>query len=272
MSLMTISKSMGTGGTTIAKRVAEKLNLELYDDQRLQQEALNMGIRADELKSLDEKAPGFFDRLWSSKPELYLDLMESVVYEVARSGQGVILGHGSQLLLRDFGCSLHVLIYGSQLSRLERIMDVHSVSREVAERLMEKNDHEREGFMRYAFHMDANDPSLYDLVINTEKMGTDGAEELIMVAARSQKIKECSISALGAMERLSLGKKVQAELLRNNFDLTLLHLEVADKGIVYIKGLTKSEDKGQRLVDVVRKIPGVKDVQSEVMVMPKAAY
>lgn len=272
MPLITISKSMGTGGTTIARHVAEKLNVELYDDQRLQQEALNMGIRADELKSLDEKVPGLFDRLWGSKPELYLDLMESVVYEVARNGEGVILGHGSQLLLRDFGCALHVLIYGSLLSRLDRIMDVHGVSREVAERLMEKSDHEREGFLRYAFHMDANDPSLYDLVINTEKMGADGAEALIVEAARSQKIKECSIGALEAMERLSLGKKVQAEFLRNHFDLSLLHLEVADKGVLYIKGLTKTQDRAQRLVDVARSVPGVKDVQSEVVAMPKAAY
>jgi cytidylate kinase len=270
MSLITMSMSMGSGGTEIARRTAEKLNIEFYDDQRLQQEAVNMGIRADELKGLDEKAPGLFDRLWGSKPELYLDLMESVVYEVAGRGEGVILGHGSQLLLRDFGCALHVLIHASQLSRLERIMDVHGVSREVAEKLMEKNDHEREGFLRYAFHMDANDSSLYDLVINTEKMGMDGAEALIMEAARSQKIKECSLSALESMERLSLGKRVQAEFLRDHFDLRLLHLEVADKGIVYIRGLTRSEDMAQRLVDVARSVPGVNDVQSEVVVMPIA--
>ena len=176
------------------------------------------------------------------------------------------------MLLRDFGCALHVLIHASQLSRLERIMHVHNVSREVAEKLMEKSDHEREGFLKYAFHMDANDPSLYDLVINTEKMDTDGAEALIVEAALSQKIKECSISALDSMERLSLGKKVQAEFLRNNIDLSLLHLEVADQGVVYIKGLMKSQDKAQKIIDVARSVPGVNDVQSEVIVMPKAAY
>jgi cytidylate kinase len=272
MSLITVSKSLGSGGTMVAAHIAEKLNLELYDDQRLQQEALDMGIRADELKGLDEKAPGLFDRLWGTRPELYLDLMESVVYEVARRGEGVILGHGSQLLLRDFGCALHVLIHASQFSRLERVIGLHSVSKEVAEKLIEKNDHEREGFMRYAFHMDANDPSLYDLVINTEKMGTDGAEALIVEAARSQKIRECSIGALESMERLSLGKKVQAEFLRNHFDLSLLHLEVADKGVVYIRGLTRTEDEAQSLVDVARSVPGVNDVLSEVEVVPKAAY
>ena len=60
MSLITITRSMGCGGTKIASLVADELKLELYDDQRLQQEAINMGIRSEELESLDEKAPGFF--------------------------------------------------------------------------------------------------------------------------------------------------------------------------------------------------------------------
>lgn len=32
-----------------------------------------MGIRSEEMESLDEKAPDFFDRIWTHKPELYLD-------------------------------------------------------------------------------------------------------------------------------------------------------------------------------------------------------
>lgn len=271
MSLITISQSLGSGGMPVAKQVAEGLNLELYDDQRLQQEAIKMGISHEELKSLDEKAPGLLDRIWGSRPEVYLDLMESVVYAVAQRGEGIIIGHGSQLLLRDFGCALHVLIYASPLSRLQRIMSEHDVSREVAEKLMEKSDHEREGFMRYAFHMDGNDPSLYDLVLNTEKVGTEGAAKLIMEAARSEAIKECSIKALETMERLALGKKIRAELLRNNFDLTLLHIEVGEKGRVYLRGLTKTEQRQRRLIDLVRQVPGVTDVESELVVMPKAA-
>lgn len=272
MPIVTISRRMGSGGTTIARLVAQGLNVDFYDDERLQQEAVKMGIRAEDLKSLDEKAPGFFDRIWSSKPELYLDLMESVLYQVAQRGEGVILGHGSQMLLRDFGCALHVLIHASPLSRIQRITEVHGVNREVAEKLIQKSDHEREGFLRFAFHMDGNDPSLYDLVINTEKIGTDGAATLVMAAARSEEVKECSIRALETMERLSLEKKIQAELLRNGVDLTLLHIEAADKGLVHIRGLTKTQEEKRRLIDVAKNVPGVSDVQSEVAVIPKAAY
>jgi osmotically-inducible protein OsmY len=150
-------------------------------------------------------------------------------------------------------------------------MAQHGVSRDVAEKLMHKSDHEREGFLRYAFHMDWNDPSLYDLVVNTGKVGTDGAAALIAEAARSEEIRECSIRALDTMARLSLGKRVQAELLRNNFDLALLSIEVADQGLVHLGGVMKTEEKKKRLTDVVRKVPGVSDVQSGIIVMPKAA-
>jgi hypothetical protein len=122
MSLITISESIGCGGKAIAALVAKELKLELYDDRRLEEEAIQLGVQPEALKDLDEKAPGLFSRMFSDKPQVYLDLLQGVVYEVAKRGQGIILGHGSQVLLRDFGCALHVRIYGSESSRIEYLM------------------------------------------------------------------------------------------------------------------------------------------------------
>ena len=52
MSLITISYSMGTDGPKIARRVADDLKLELYDDQRIQEMIVSMGIRAEDIKDL----------------------------------------------------------------------------------------------------------------------------------------------------------------------------------------------------------------------------
>jgi len=271
MSLITITRSMGCGGAKIASLVADELKLELYDDQRLQQEAIKMGIRSEELESLDEKAPGFFDHLRGYRPELYLDLMESVVYEVAQSGKGVILGHGSQLLLRDFGCALHVRIYASEKSRIQRLMTESGVSEKTAEKLIHKSDHERRGFLRFAFHMDWNDLSLYDLVINTEKMGTDGAVSLIIEAGQLDKIQECGSTALEAMERLSLTKKIEAALLKNNFSPIYYHIEVPKKGLAQIRGFTYSEEEKRRLLNVVKQVSGVSTLEDEVDILRSGA-
>jgi hypothetical protein len=58
MSLITIKSGIGSGGLSIAKSVSEELRLELYDDQRLQEEAVKLVISAEEMKSPGHKAPG----------------------------------------------------------------------------------------------------------------------------------------------------------------------------------------------------------------------
>jgi len=271
MSLVTVTRSIGCGGMTIARLVADGLKLELYDDQRLQQEAVKMGISPEVLRRLDEKAPGLLDRLLSHRPETYLDLMEAVIYQVAHGGEGVIVGHGSQMLLRDFGCALHVRIHASESFRIQHLMDQRGLSREASEKMTHKSDRERRGFLQFAFHMDWNDPSLYDLVINRDKLSTDSAARLIREVAQSEEIKECSITAVEAMERLSLSKKIQAALLENNLSPIQFHVEVPDKGVAQITGWTNSQENKNLLLRVVKGVPGVSDVRSEVVVVSTMA-
>ena len=59
MPLITISENLGSEGMSIARQVAAKLKLNLYDDERLQKEAVELGIRAEDIKvGIHEKAPG----------------------------------------------------------------------------------------------------------------------------------------------------------------------------------------------------------------------
>jgi len=264
MPLITITRGIGCGGMTIARLVADGLKSELYDDQRLQEEAINMGIASEDLKSLDEKAPGLLNRLLSHKPQTYLDLLEAVVYEVARRGEGVILGHGAQFTLRDFGCALQVRIYASDSSRIQHLMDQQGMSREAAQKMIRKSDSERRGFLQFAFHMDWNNPSLYDVIINRDKLSTDSAARLIMEAAQSQEVKACSLMALDAMERLSLSKKVRAAIMKHSLNPLDFQVEVPEKGVVQITGSINPLESKDRLLEVVKSVPGVSDVRSEI--------
>lgn len=267
MALITISRHKGCGGMEIAKTVAKELELELYDDARLRDEALQMGLKAEELKGFDTKAPGFFDRIMRSEPQLYLDLMASVIYEVAKRCHGVIIGHGSQKLLRDFDCALHVHIYGSKKKRIAHMMDQQVMSREAAEKLIEKSDNKRKAYIRYAFHEDWNSPSLYDIIINRDKMTTQTAASIIIEAARSEEIGECGSKASDAMERLGLVKRIEATALKNNFNINLLHIEVPERGIVNVWGYTETQEEMARLKGIIKQVPTVKQVKYDVSVM-----
>ncbi len=267
MPLITITSSMGTGGITISRQVADALNLELYNDERLQEEARKIGISSEDINGLDEKAPGLFSRLLSHKPQTYVDLVQAVIYEVARRGDGVIFGHGAQFLLRDFGCALQVRILASFPTRIQYLMDKQGMSREAAEKMIEKSDSERKGFQQYAFHMDWNNPSLYDLIINRDKLGIDSAAKLIIQVAQSQEIKECGVGALDIMERLSLGKKIEAEMVKHNFSPLQFHVEVPEKGKALLTGWTRSAEARDRLLQIVKGVKGVSEISSEIAVV-----
>ena len=272
MSLITISHSTGSGGHRIAQMVARSLELELFDDLRLQQEASKLGISDKDIQGMNQKAPGFFDQIFNRKPEMYLEFMEALVYEVARNGRGVIIGHGSQMLLRDFDCALHVFVQAPEQSRIETFRHRNNLSREAAEKLVRKSDRERNGFFRFAFQLDVNDPGLYDLVINTGKMSPETAATVIVETARAEEMKACSLGALDAMVRLSMERKIRAAFNKNNISPKMLHFEVTEDGVVQIRGISTERQLEERILSVVREVPGVKEVKSDISVVDRDYY
>lgn len=137
--------------------------------------------------------------------------------------------------------------------------------------MIHKSDSDRRGFLQFAFFIDWNDPSLYAPIINWDKLRTDSAAKLIMEVAQSQEIKACSITAVDVMERLSLSKKIKAALLQNNLSPLEFHIEVPEKGVAQITGWTSSQEYKNLLLEVVKGVPGVSDVRSQVVVVPSSA-
>jgi cytidylate kinase len=272
MPLITVTCTLGTGGRRIAQKAAEALKLDVYDDVKFQEAAQKAGISTADRANLDERPPGFWGYIWRHKPESYINLMESVVYDLAKKGQGVIIGHAGQILLSDFNCALHVLVFAPEESRIQRLADQHKMSIENAGKLIRKADHELRGFFHFAFQKDLHDSSLYDLVINTAKMQEDAAAEMIVAAANSDTIKECSLQALQSMEGLSLAKRVEAAILKTDLSLTHVNVEVPSAGLVLLTGLVYSDVGKDTLLKAVKSVPGVKKVRSQISIVPVQYY
>jgi cytidylate kinase len=256
----------------IAGLVAKGLKIDLFDDHRLQQEGIKMGLHPEILKDekfrdSDRKAPGLFSRMLHTRSEIYLDRLEALIYEVAKKGEGVVVGHGSQMLLRDFECALHVRIQASEATRIQNLTTRSGLSEEIARKLIHKRDQEQSGFFRFAFHKDWNDPSLYDLIINTEQLGIDLAAKLIMESAESDDMKTCSLTALDTMEKLSLKKRVHAALLENNINLSRLHVDVPEKGLVEIIGAAHSTEQKKAILKTLKTLSGVAKVEDNIVVL-----
>jgi len=257
MTLITITQNFGGDGMAIARKVADGLGIELFDDRKLQGLVHARGIPSEEIGRFDEKAPGFLDNFMGSRPQVFLDILESVIYEVARKGEGVIIGHGSQMLLRNFDCAFHVWVFASDKRRIDNMAAQQGLSREAALKLIRKRDQAQSGFFNFAFHLEMNDPSLYDLIIHTEKLDVDTASGLIIQAARSECLRTCSLKALEAMDRLALEKRVHAALLESGKDMNTIIVEVPEKGTVHVYGISRNLEDAQKIEAAVRRVPGV---------------
>ena len=70
MPLITITQGIGCGGLAVAQKVANSLNIELYDDSKLRNEASRMTIHSRKLiREFKEDPPRWFIRLmWNGRP------------------------------------------------------------------------------------------------------------------------------------------------------------------------------------------------------------
>lgn len=263
MSLITVTTSIGCGAVSVAQKVVESLNIELYDDNRIQQEAIDMGYSTEDLKGFDQKAPGLLDRLLRRRPEIYNELMAAVIYELAHRGEGLIMGHGATYFLKDFSCALHLRMHTSKQFRIRRVVDQMKVSPETASTMIASRDNELRAFMDFSFQIDWNDLTLYDLVINIDKLGIDAAAEMIVNVAGSAGIKECSLAALESMEKLSLLKKVEAAVMKDNVNPQELQIEVPEPGVVKLTGLINPMRTVAGVTELIKSVSGVQKIICE---------
>jgi cytidylate kinase len=270
MHFITVSRKMGTNGTEIARRVAMKLGYAFYETEAIEKEAEKMGF-LESVRDLDEKAPPVLQRLFSHRPAIQLDRLHSVIYELANRGDAVFLGRGSQVLLKNFNCALHVKVTASVEKRIRNLME-RGFDRDSAFDAIEKSDRERGAFIKMAFGVDWEDPELYDLVLNMDKLTPDSAVETILDIARSDAIKACSVDAMKLLAIMGLQTRAEAALIEAGLTYgpagTFIQVEVEEPGRVLLKGQIDSDVGKKRAKEVIEKVRGVKSVDNRIRVAP----
>jgi cytidylate kinase len=269
MYFITISEMLGTNGEKIARKVAEELKYTFYGTKELFEAAAAMGFLSDAKRS-DENVPALLERLFSDKPKIYLDRLQSVIYEVAKKGNAVFFGRGGKFLLHSFDCAFHILVTGSMEKRIQRVMEENQAGREVAENMIRHSDHDKRAFIRFAYDEDMLNPQLYDFVLNTDKLSIDSAVKMILDAANSDEIKSCGIDSVQLLGKLSLNRKIESLLLEAGITSSYIFFSVEEMDSIRLFGMVNSSGEKERVETLVRKIKEIKNVKNELMVFTKS--
>ena len=114
----------------------------------------------------------------------YISTLTAVIRDVAAHDNVLIIGRGSQVILRDTPGSMHVLLVGELKNRAAFLAERDGLSTEDAIKRLHDAEKGRIDFHHKFFKAEVNDPSLYHLTVNTTRYPLDAAAEIIAAVAR----------------------------------------------------------------------------------------
>ena len=189
--IIVIGRAYGAGGRTIARLVAEKLNIPYYDSRLLEQAALESGLSLKYLESQDEQAAlstlyrsvGFGTSDYVPVEQKAAAAQREVIEKIASNGPCVIVGRKADQILAGRRDLLSVFICSSDENREKRIMERDCISSREARAIMAKADRERAAYYNQTSAKRWGAPGSYDLCINTDHISVEDAASWIVKAA-----------------------------------------------------------------------------------------
>lgn len=197
--VITINREVGSGGRTVGRKLAEKLNVKYYDKALVRGLTEKYGLTVEEIERLKagkEKTSWWeeFNRFYHSftgsssttdkddKPTTasMFETERKIYEDLAAQESCVIAGRSSFLVFRDWPNHLNVFIQASLPYRLERIQKRQGVSMKHALDIIEELDAGREAYIKKYSDKSRYDTRNYQLVITMDDITEEDAVNIIM--------------------------------------------------------------------------------------------
>ena len=200
ITLLTLSHQYGSGGSLIARDLGQRLNWKVWDKEIVQTIASQQHVSEDYVETKDERVGsiiervvesfgvGGFESAYNIPPPLRLKdsqlarLTRKLIEEVSQDGNTIIVGRGGNCILADRPSTLHVFVFASPATRVERVMEIDGLTKDEAERRITGMDKLRTDYVQKFYQADWRDSERYNLQLDSSVWGETGTADFIMQA------------------------------------------------------------------------------------------
>jgi cytidylate kinase len=269
MPIITIYQGASGEGQELAETVAEALGYRCVGREVLVEASRRYRIPEAKLNDIVEKGQHWWERLLQDlRP--YRIALQAALCELAKDRKLVYHGHLGHELLFGIGHVLKVLLTAPIEFRIEQVRARQSLTDVAARQYIEEVDKARSRRLMAMFGADWRDPNRYDLILNMGKIRREGAKRVIIEAAKLEEYQP-TLESNQAFNDLSLGSRVHATLFASP-DIRGSALEVrATEGHIHVGGRIE-QGLEEELVRIVKVIPGVADVTTDVYAVPPEVF
>ena len=193
--VITIARQYGSGGKTIGKMLAEKLDIPWYSRDILKMASEESGINEQLFMQFAAKLrKRLFKRI---SPDIYtgglippessdfvseknlFNYQAEVIKRLAKTESCVIIGRAADFVLKDYPNVVSVFVHGSEEFNLARAMEQNSMTEEEMKKFIAKTDKYRAEFYRHYTGREWTDARNYDLCLNSSRLGFEKCLEEI---------------------------------------------------------------------------------------------
>ena len=186
--VISISRLCGCGGSEIARRLAKRFDLPMYDRNLLEIISRESGISEEEIAQADEKLTRgkLLDVVKEvrmgdagTEDELF-EYQARVLRKLAEDSSYVVLGRCADYVLKDHPNLVRIFITADRRHCIAREADRNGITKKEATALVDKVNRERVAYYSHYSGTDSwSHPENYDLCINTADFTYDECVEII---------------------------------------------------------------------------------------------
>lgn len=270
MTVIAMTREMGSLGKDVALGLAEELRLRLVQHELIGHVAEKMHVRESSVNRFLEGKAGLFERWGIDEQEVSLYTTEEIL-DIAAEGNVLIRGWGAAYVLRRVQHVACIRVCAPEKLRAQNLMQRIGITDErVALREIRGSDAAHARMMSHLFHADYRNAVNYDLVLNTEHVPVPDCIDLIKRLVSKESLRETEDSRR-ALEDMRISAHVRSALRANpetsrpnpSFQVEVL----PGTGRVILTGVAYSESFRREAERMARDCDGVTGVENELIVV-----
>ena len=262
MAIITISRGAYSGIEALAERLREELGYGLLSrEELLVNTAKEFGASESQLESALKHRPGLLEGRGLTRLR-YIHCVQAVIAKAVQGDNLVYHGEAGHLLLKGIPHNLRIMVVADRETRIGTVMERCGLTRDKAIEYVKRLDEERDKWVQWVHGVDMSDPATFDLVINLERIPVPSA--IAIIAQTASRDFQTTPESQRIVDDLVLASEIRAKMgLEPSISDDRIAVEASD-GVVTVTANARYLADADRVKQLARQIPGVKDIESKI--------
>jgi cytidylate kinase len=268
MTVIAMTREIGSHGSDVAARIGAELGLEIINSEIVVPDvAGSLGVEQSVVRRYLEGRASLFDR-WQVDTRKLSQYTLGEVLNLAMKDNVLIRGWGAAALFQGIRGILCVRVCAPMAERVRVMMERLGMDAEATRREIERFDAANSHALRASFNFDWDDALLYHMVLNSARLPVDVCVRAVCQLAQEARFQD-EASTKSALADKLLESRVRAALVEEigSGEMATISLSTAD-GKIILEGVTSNIALPSRAAELTRAIEGVNEIDNRIASVP----